>query len=89
MVAKTTIATIFVYFLFLFFFTLFSFFSSIYIILSTLFLFTPFPFPSHSLGFDKIVFHKGYLRPLVLRLRPLQPYVPLRTQLSASEPGWK
>ena len=45
--------------------------------------------PVHSSGFDKIVFHKGYLRPLVLRLRYLQHYVPLRTQLSASGPGWK
>ena len=44
---------------------------------------------AEEFGFDKIVFHKGYLRPLVLRLRSLQPYVPLRTQLSASEPGWK
>ena len=43
----------------------------------------------HSFRFENIVFHEDYFRPLVLRLRSLQPYVPLRTQLSASEPGRK
>ena len=46
-------------------------------------------FPIYSSDFDKIIFQKGYLRSLVLRLRSLQPYVPLRTQLSESGPGRK
>ena len=47
------------------------------------------PLSVYSFSFDKIVFHEGYLRPLVLRLRSLQPYVPLSTQLSASGPSRK